>query len=212
MVDVASYEFRYLGLDGDDYRTRVRYERAPDELLPGMARFRVTLPPLGSWAIEVTVIVGRLGVDRPRAPAPFSRRAHQLSLAHTNWHAAATGLTTDDDYFTQSLDRGLSDLYSLCIRIDGMLTITAGIPWFAAPFGRDGNHHRIPVASLFVPRRPKRRCSFLRVIKAKSTTRRATKSRGRSCTSIGAVKWLAPAKPRIGLTTARSTRLHCSWS
>ena len=30
VVDVATYEFHYTGLDGYEYRTRVRYERAPD--------------------------------------------------------------------------------------------------------------------------------------------------------------------------------------
>jgi glycogen debranching enzyme len=138
VIDVATYEFHYTGRDRHEYRTRVRYERAPDTLEPGFARFRVHLEPLGSWSLEVVVTVGRDEVDRPRAPAPFARRAQRLAEAHDEWHAGATRIHTDDDYFTQSLDRGLSDLYSLNIRIEGMPTITAGIPWFAAPFGRDG--------------------------------------------------------------------------
>jgi glycogen debranching enzyme len=138
VVDRATYEFHYTGRDECQYRTRVRYERAPDVIEPGLARFRVHLEPLGSWALETRVTVGRDEIDRPRAPAPFQRHVQRLVEAHESWHAKATRVLTDDDYFTQSLDRGLSDLYSLLIRIEGMTTVTAGIPWFAAPFGRDG--------------------------------------------------------------------------
>ena len=148
VVDVASYEFCYLGLDGDDYRTLVRYEHAPDELLPGMARFRVTLPPLGSWGIEVTVIVGRLGVDRPRAPAPFSRRAHRLSLAHTRlarrrhrphhrrrlFHAIARSRALGS-LFAMHQDRRDAHHHR-------------GHPMVCRPLRARRNHHRIPVAPL----------------------------------------------------------------
>jgi len=138
VCDRATYEFHYTGRDQCEYRTRVRYERAPDTMEPGLATFRVHLEPLGSWTLEMTVTVGRDEIDRPRAPAPFARRVRRLTEAHEAWHAEATHVRTDDDYFTQSLDRGLSDVHSLCIRIEGMTTLTAGIPWFAAPFGRDG--------------------------------------------------------------------------
>jgi glycogen debranching enzyme len=137
VIDRAAYEFHYTGRDRCEYRTRVRYEREPNAIEPGFASFRVHLEPLGSWTLEITVSVGRDDIDRP-APAPFARRVSRLIEAHQAWHAEATRVQTDDDYFTQSLDRGLSDLYSLLIRIEGMTTITAGIPWFAAPFGRDG--------------------------------------------------------------------------
>jgi len=138
VIDATTYEFHYRGLDEQDYRTRVRYERAPDRLEPGTAGFRVRLQPLGSWSIEYSVSAGRDQVDRPAAPATFARHVQRLTEAHQKWHADATLVETDDDYFTQSLERGLSDLYSLNININGMKTVSAGIPWFAAPFGRDG--------------------------------------------------------------------------
>jgi glycogen debranching enzyme len=137
VVDIASYDFGYEGRDHYRYRTRVRYGRAPNRLAPGFASFQVRLEPLGSWSIDFTVIMGREGVDRPRAPAPFARRVQRLVETHAEWHAESTAVDTDDDYFTQSIDLGLSDLCSLSIRIDGLPTVTAGIPWFAAPFGRD---------------------------------------------------------------------------
>lgn len=137
VTDVASYEFRYRGLDGYVYRTRVRYGRAPDSLEPGRAHFRVVIEPLGTWTIDFTVTMGREEVDRPIAPVPFARRVQRLVEAHEAWHAESAEVRTADDYFTQSIQRGLSDLASLQIKIDGLTTITAGIPWFAAPFGRD---------------------------------------------------------------------------
>src|SRR5258706_8564309 len=107
VVDRATYEFHYSGRDRCEYRTRVRYERAPDAIEPGFASFQVHLEPLGSWTLEITVSVGRDEIDRPRAPAPFARHANRLIEAHRTWRSEATGVQTDDDYFTQSLDRGL---------------------------------------------------------------------------------------------------------
>ena len=138
LVDEAAYDFHYTGLDGCEYRTHVRYDRAPDALQPGFASFRVHLEPLRSWSIEFMVTVGRDQLDRQRAPASFARRMQRITEAHQAWHAEATTIRTDDDYFTQSLERGLSDIHSLRINIDEMMMVTAGIPWFAAPFGRDG--------------------------------------------------------------------------
>ena len=138
VVDEAAYDFHYTGLDRCQYRTHVRYDRAPDLLEPGFASFRVHLDPLQSWSIEFMVAVGRDETHLPRSPASFARRMQRITDAHRSWHTEATMIRTDDDYFTQSLDRGLSDLYSLRIQIDDMMTVTAGIPWFAAPFGRDG--------------------------------------------------------------------------
>src|SRR6266536_1903579 len=107
VIDVATYEFHYTGRDGYEYRTRVRYGRAPDRLEPGFASYRVRLEPLGSWTLEYTVTMGRDEVDRPRAPVSFARHAQRLGEAHQAWHAEATRVQTDDDYFTQSIDRGL---------------------------------------------------------------------------------------------------------
>lgn len=137
VLDIATYEFAYDGLDGYTYRSKIRYSRAPDHIEPGVAIYRVRLEPLGVWTIDFTVTTGRDGVDRPRAPLPFARRVQRITKAHAIWHAEAASIRTRDDYFTQSLERGLSDLYSLQVKIDGLPTVTAGIPWFACPFGRD---------------------------------------------------------------------------
>ena len=138
VVDEAAYGFHYTGLDLCEYRTLVRYDRPPDSLRPGFASFRVHLEPLHSWSIEFAVTVCRDEIPPPRSPASFARRMQRIIEAHRTWHSEATTIRTDDDYFTQSLDRGLSDIHSLRIHIDDMVTVTAGIPWFAAPFGRDG--------------------------------------------------------------------------
>jgi glycogen debranching enzyme len=53
------------------------------------------------------------------------------------WRAASTQIETDHELFDQLLQRALQDLRLLIDRIDGNLVPTAGIPWFAVPFGRD---------------------------------------------------------------------------
>ena len=49
----------------------------------------------------------------------------------------ATHIETDHEVFDLTLHRALLDLQLLIEEFDGDLVPTAGIPWFAVPFGRD---------------------------------------------------------------------------
>src|SRR5205807_1891764 len=43
----------------------------------------------------------------------------------------------DNRLFQSALERGIGDIGALRLEIDGRPIVAAGIPWFAAPFGRD---------------------------------------------------------------------------
>jgi glycogen debranching enzyme len=57
--------------------------------------------------------------------------------SYDEWRSACTLIETDHELFDQLLRRALQDLRLLIDHIDGDLVPTAGIPWFAVPFGRD---------------------------------------------------------------------------
>jgi glycogen debranching enzyme len=57
--------------------------------------------------------------------------------SYDQWRASSTRIETDHEVFDQLLRRALHDLRLLIDDMDGKLVPTAGIPWFAVPFGRD---------------------------------------------------------------------------
>ena len=57
--------------------------------------------------------------------------------SYDEWRSASTQIETDHELFDQLLRRALQDLRLLIDDVDGDLVPTAGIPWFAVPFGRD---------------------------------------------------------------------------
>jgi glycogen debranching enzyme len=57
--------------------------------------------------------------------------------SYDEWRSASTQIETDHELFDQLLRRALQDLRLLIDNVDGDLVPTAGIPWFAVPFGRD---------------------------------------------------------------------------
>src|SRR5207244_6776037 len=72
-----------------------------------------------------------------------SDRARMLDAAfigmrdsYDEWRSASTEIETDHELFDQLLRRALQDLRLLIDNVDGDLVPTAGIPWFAVPFGR----------------------------------------------------------------------------
>lgn len=80
------------------------------------------------------------GSEQVRAPPRPRRFEERLSSARAEYEAfaqASTSLRSDDEVFNRTLKQAVADLKALQIQWDGRKVISAGIPWYASPFGRD---------------------------------------------------------------------------
>jgi glycogen debranching enzyme len=80
-------------------------------------------------------------VVAPDAPEPrdgdFNAKLGALRHEHERWDSGSTSIFTDNEQVNQVLRRGQDDLRMLASTVDGQRIPMAGLPWFAAPFGRE---------------------------------------------------------------------------
>ena len=126
----------YLGLDDVTRQTIIRFHDRPESLKQGRARFRLRLPAGGRAVIRYDVQV--VGPEAPgEAGGEFNARIGALRHEHERWESEATDIFTDNDQLNRALRRGQEDLRLLSTVIGGERVPLAGLPWFAAPFGRE---------------------------------------------------------------------------
>jgi glycogen debranching enzyme len=153
----------YRGRDGSQRRTLVRFEpsptridvissraepldgadeddaRADGQLVPPTAAaiFELTLPPTEARSVTVTILPQIDEAD----PRPHGQTLDSAFIgirdSYHAWDAAATQIETDHDGLDALLRRARHDLRLLTDDVAGEMVPTAGIPWFAVPFGRD---------------------------------------------------------------------------
>lgn len=128
----------YLGLDDRLRRTAIRFAVAPTELEGGRALWRFQMRPKDSIEMEIW-ITPILDDGTPPGPpnAGFGERLGRIRAAYDRWHAQASEIVTNDDFFNAAIRQAITDLGALMIEHRGQATVCAGIPWFTAPFGRD---------------------------------------------------------------------------
>ncbi|HET6439895.1 MAG TPA: glycogen debranching N-terminal domain-containing protein [Anaeromyxobacter sp.] len=148
---------RYDGLDGRRYATEIRLEGMERggparvaELSGGRARVCLELEP--AEQVEVSFVVaagiergapGRVrGLDEERPlprgpPRSFEARAESTHEAYRAFAAGATRFVASDGLFSGALSQAVADLKALTVYHFGHPVISAGIPWFTCPFGRD---------------------------------------------------------------------------
>jgi glycogen debranching enzyme len=176
--------FRYRGLDEVELRTSISFEGAPDEIEAApvdadgavAARWHLSIPPgatatIGwgarpSWdpadaparAAEVRATDGR-AAGRPGNVGALAARPDPTPDTYPD---ASTTVETDDELVNLILARGASDIRLLETEGPGRgeRFVAAGVPWFAALFGRDAL-----LASLFMlPVRPELARTTLEVL------------------------------------------------
>ena len=133
------FELAYDGLDGERYRTVVRMEPEPTRLDAVGPRWELRLLPGESTMLEV-VIEPRRGDEPESVLVPFSERRRRLTEEHERFLGNCTRISCSNVAFQAALKHDLEDLDVLQLTIGGkqpMHILGAGIPWFAAPFGRD---------------------------------------------------------------------------
>lgn len=138
----ATLTFAYDGLDDVTRTTVVTFIDPPASLRGGRARYRLRLAPGERAVLRFTVAVTP---DPPPALEPVADQALVADLNealgtvrrdHEHWAAEATDIYTDNEQLNAVLRRAQDDLRILTMpTADGRVTL-AGVPWFAAPFGR----------------------------------------------------------------------------
>jgi glycogen debranching enzyme len=103
---------------------------------------RVEVPFVVAAGIERGAASGRRGPDEeravPRAPSPsFEARARATHDAYDAYARAATRFRSSNALFDSALAQSIADLKALTVYHFGEPVISAGIPWYTCPFGRD---------------------------------------------------------------------------
>lgn len=133
VVERARVLHGYRGLDDVEYRTELSFDPQPKRLTSNLAVFELDLPPGDTRGFEVHVVPHRKNDARPPRRAFVDRCASARADA-LGFRGDATRYRCDDAVMQQTLERSSADIHSLRLPV-GILA--AGIPWFAAPFGRD---------------------------------------------------------------------------
>ncbi len=158
-VEADRVILRYDGLDGRRYATEIRIDGAAVRgggpavlatLEGGRARVRLALQPAEQVQVSFVVAAGfergapgkLRGLDEerpvpPRQARSFEARARETHEAYDAFARTATRFVASHDVFSDALGQAVADLKALTVYHFGHPVISAGIPWFTCPFGRD---------------------------------------------------------------------------
>lgn len=128
----------YRGLDGVERRTCLGWSRPPDAVDAGHAEFLLRLEPHTPTVIEMRIAC-------EESTQPNRQEAGEFAPALVLVRADLAGRTgsgcrvhTSHESLNRWLKRSTADLRMMLTRTPHGLYPYAGIPWFSAPFGRDG--------------------------------------------------------------------------
>ncbi|MEJ0070799.1 MAG: glycogen debranching N-terminal domain-containing protein [Pseudomonadota bacterium] len=124
----------YRGLDGITRETCVRFEPIPDKLEEHAACFELTLGrgERASLFMQVTC-------DQPRtASCRYFLQLRQAQHTRRGTIGETPSIETSNASFNEITARAKADLAMLTTDTEHGPYPYAGIPWFSAPFGRDG--------------------------------------------------------------------------
>jgi glycogen debranching enzyme len=122
------------GLDGVRRQTRLVFDRAPDRLEPHGAVFDLRLEALDRTTI---IVMASFDEEIARPPTFFAgmraaRRSRRAQLA------GSAQIESSSPSFDEALKRARADIAMLVTETQDGPYPYAGVPWFSAPFGRDG--------------------------------------------------------------------------
>jgi glycogen debranching enzyme len=128
---------RYLGLDGVERVTSLAFEPAPTRLGLAGAIYKLSLGPNQGTRLVLRVACDPRGPDDAVARRFYSSlRAARRALKESSGRAAS--LDSSNSLFNEMARRSVADLYMLITATEHGSYPFAGLPWFNAPFGRDG--------------------------------------------------------------------------
>jgi len=136
VVNDDSVSLSYRGLDDIVRTTSLHFSEQPVLIDPGEARFDVYLPPGREETLDLQVTCDEFAAGRQSATFEDAASSSRKELAsHT---VEGFRIETTNGQFNDWLSRATADLRMMLTETNHGLYPYAGVPWFNAPFGRDG--------------------------------------------------------------------------
>jgi glycogen debranching enzyme len=126
----------YKGLDGVVRRTRITCDPRPQTMTDSELEFHVSLKAhqTVSYLLTIACETGRAR----REPAPFESVLQSSREELLRDQSRISRLETSNEQLNHWIDRSAADLHMMLTETSCGPYPYAGVPWFNAPFGRDG--------------------------------------------------------------------------
>jgi glycogen debranching enzyme len=126
----------YEGLDRVQRRTRVHWSHSPERSDTRTAMFIVSLEPHEATEIEISIVC-EVNTEA-RDERQFDATLAELRGSVRQCELRESGVHTSNESVNRWIQRSAADLRMLTTKTPSGPYPYAGIPWFSAPFGRDG--------------------------------------------------------------------------
>ncbi len=130
--------FERIGRDGVRRATEISSRPAPTEQDGGTLTYRHRLEPQGVLQIELSIVPKEDGAGEDASPGGFDEALDALNARYRRFLRSCTRFRTSSEILDEGLiHRSALDMRALLDFEDTGPFPTAGIPWYAVPFGRD---------------------------------------------------------------------------
>ncbi len=126
----------YHGLDAILRKTDIRLETPPTTIDGTSAIYRFQLKPRERRVIKFSV-EPILPTTRVPEITDFNKAIGDVRKSYERWFSSSTQLHTDNELFTTLLRSSQRDIRMLATDTEMGYFLSAGVPWFVTPFGRD---------------------------------------------------------------------------
>lgn len=135
VVERDGVVFSYRGLDGVLRRTRVVCSPNPDHVSPSRLDFKLRLESKGHQGFSVITSCESAALNTVQS---YESACLMLQNSIRTAKNRTCTVTTSHDDINRWLNRSVADLEMMLTNCPGGPFPYAGVPWFNAPFGRDG--------------------------------------------------------------------------
>lgn len=135
-VDDNSILLAYHGLDAILRKTNIMFETKPSSIEGTTAVFKFNLKPRERKVIKFSV-EPVIPTSMPSTVDNFNLAIGEIRKSYEDWFKNSTQLETDNELFTAVLRSSQRDIRMLLTDTEIGFFLSAGVPWFVTPFGRD---------------------------------------------------------------------------
>ncbi|WP_414755801.1 glycogen debranching N-terminal domain-containing protein [Anabaena sp. CCY 9910] len=135
-----SLTLAYQGLDGSVMESRIQFQhRQPDDFKGYTAIWRLELPSHSTQKLgyRLNLFTNNNSSSRVSAAVTLVQAKASEMMEEQNWVQKITNIRADKSIFNLVIERAEQDMYLLRQSFDKYKTVSAGVPWFSALFGRD---------------------------------------------------------------------------